>query len=346
MGKTVLLTGGAGYIGSHTAVELLRDGFEVVILDTFTNAHPRVISQIEQLGGKSPRVVEGDVRDGDALARLMDAHGIEGVIHFAGLKAVGESVDRPSLYYDVNFSGSLRLIEKMTQAGLGTLVFSSSATVYGAPQTLPLTEAAPYAPTNPYGRGKMMVELAMADVARALGRGTFLSLRYFNPVGAHDSGELGEDPEGIPNNLFPYIAQVAVGRRQALTIFGNDYPTADGTGVRDYIHVMDLARGHVAAINFAFANPNRGYDAINLGTGQGSSVLEVLTAFEAACRRPIARTFGPRRAGDVPAYWADPAKAKALLGWQTRRDLTAMCEDSWRWQSTYPQGYAGMEGRR
>lgn len=340
--QTILLTGGAGYIGSHTAVELLQAGYGVVIFDDFSNADRRVIRQIERLSNKSVTVVEGDVRDSAALRTLLSDHKIDGVVHFAGLKAVGESVAKPGLYYDVNVTGSFKLMEAMADLGVGALVFSSSATVYGDPDDLPLTEAAPYKPDSPYGRSKMMVEQAMADAAGALGACAYLSLRYFNPVGAHQSGEMGEDPEGIPNNLFPYIAQVAVGRRAHLTVFGDDYPTPDGTGVRDYIHVVDLARGHVAAIAHVLANPDLGFDAINLGTGQGSSVLEVCDAFERASGKTIAREIGPRRAGDVPAYWADPTKAKEVLGWEAAYDLDAMCADGWRWQSTYPGGYADL----
>lgn len=346
MSKTVLLTGGAGYIGSHTAVELLKAGYQVVIFDDFSNAHPRVILQIERLSNQKVTVAQGDVRESQALNALFARHQIDGVIHFAGLKAVGESVQRPTLYYDVNVTGSLKLMEAMDTAGVGALVFSSSATVYGEPDVVPLTEAAPYQPESPYGRSKMMVEQAMADAAQSPQTSqncAYLSLRYFNPVGAHESGEMGEDPEGIPGNLFPYIAQVAVGRRSHLTIFGDDYPTPDGTGVRDYIHVMDLAQGHVAAINHVLANPGMGFDALNLGTGVGSSVRQVCHAFEQASGRTIPQKIGPRRAGDVPAYWADPAKAWTVLGWRATRDLDAMCADGWRWQSTYPQGYAGMD---
>ena len=258
MAEKILLTGGAGYIGSHTAVELLKQGYEVLIFDNFSNAHRRVVQQIERLSNRKVAVVAGDVRDRAALEALFQGQSIDGVIHFAGLKAVGQSVEQPSLYYDVNFSGSLALMDAMVAAGVGALVFSSSATVYGEPDEVPLTEAAPYKPESPYGRTKMMVEQAMADMARAQARRAYLSLRYFNPVGAHESGEMGEDPEGIPNNLFPYIAQVAVGRRPHLTVFGNDYPTPDGTGVRDYIHVADLAEGHVAALAHVLAHPDMG----------------------------------------------------------------------------------------
>ena len=302
-----------------------------------------MIRQIKRLSNRKVKVVEGDVRNKTALSQLFADHDISAVVHFAGLKAVGESVEKPGLYYEVNLTGSLNLMEAMEAAQVSALVFSSSATVYGEPEEVPLTEAAPYRPESPYGRSKMMVELAMADAAKAREPCAYLSLRYFNPVGAHASGEMGEDPDGIPNNLFPYISQVAVGRRAHLTVFGDDYPTPDGTGVRDYIHVVDLARGHVAAVDYVLDNPEIGFDAINLGTGQGQSVLEVCDAFEKASGRPVPRKIGPRRAGDVPAYWADPAKAQALLGWQAEYGLAAMCADAWRWQSTYPQGYAGMD---
>lgn len=342
MAQRILLTGGAGYIGSHTAVELMQAGYDVLIFDNFDNSDPRAVRQIERLSNRPCPVIEGDVRDGEALARIFSENAIDAVVHFAGLKAVGESVEKPGLYYDVNVAGSLTLLDAMAEAGVGGLVFSSSATVYGEPDESPILESAPYRPDSPYGRSKMMVEMAMADAANALEQCAYLSLRYFNPVGAHESGEMGEDPSGIPNNLFPYIAQVAVGRREHLTIHGDDYPTPDGTGVRDYLHVVDLAKGHVAAVQHVLANPDMGYDAVNLGTGQGSSVREALNAFSAAVGRDLPHVVGPRRAGDVPAYWGDPSKARDTLGWQATKTLADMCADSWRWQSRYPKGYAEM----
>ncbi len=337
----ILLTGGAGYIGSHTAIELIQQGYDVLILDNFCNAHRQVLTHMERLAGCPIPLVEGDVRDAQLLQTLFADHPIDGVLHFAGLKAVGESVAKPALYYDVNVGGALTLIQAMAAAGVGALVFSSSATIYGEPDVVPLKESAPARPESPYGRSKLWVEQIMADTATALPAGAFLALRYFNPVGAHGSGQLGEDPSGTPNNLFPYMAQVASGRRPALTIFGDDYPTPDGTGVRDYIHVVDLARGHVAALAHVLANPRLGFEAINLGTGTGHSVLEVCAAFERASGTAIRRRTGPRRAGDVAAYWADPAKARQVLGWRAERDLARMCADAWRWQQAYPNGYGG-----
>ena len=342
MTKKILLTGGAGYVGSHTAVDLLKTGYEILIFDNFTNAHRRVIGQMERLTNRQVEVVEGDIRDQAALNSLFDKHKIVGVIHFAGLKAVAESVEQSTRYYNVNVAGSLNLLEIMASAKVKALVFSSSATVYGNPDEVPLTESAPYKPVNPYGRSKMMVEQAMADAAQSIQSCAYLSLRYFNPVGAHESGEMGEAPNGIPNNLFPYITQVAVGRRSHLTIFGNDYPTPDGTGIRDYIHVIDLARGHVAALAYVLENFGVGYDAINLGTGQGNSVLDVCHAFERANGEPIPYQIGPRRHADVPAYWADPTKAFQLLGWRAQLNLDAMCRDALRWQRAYPNGYETM----
>lgn len=346
MKQKILLTGGAGYIGSHTAVELLQSGYEVLILDNFVNSHKVVIKQIERLTNRSVKLIEGDVRDIDVLERLFSDNNLSGVIHFAGLKAVGESVAQPSNYYDVNVTGSLGLMRVMEASGVKALVFSSSATVYGDPDELPLREDAPYKPESPYGRSKMWVEQAMADTANSNTNCSYMALRYFNPVGAHASGEIGEDPNGIPNNLFPYVAQVAVGRREALTIFGNDYPTSDGTGVRDYIHVVDLARGHVAALDYVISNPAMGFDAVNLGTGFGSSVIDVCDAFEKVSGKQIQRTVGPRREGDVAAYWADPEKAAQLLSWKAELNLLQMCEDGWRWQSAYPNGYVDMDSVR
>lgn len=333
----VLVTGGAGYIGSITTLQLLQAGHEVLVLDNFSNAKPAVLARMAQLAGREPAFCEGDVRDGALLRRLLKAHGIEAVMHFAGLKAVGESVHKPLDYFDNNVQGSLSLLAAMREAGVRTLVFSSSATVYGLAEAMPLREDAPTGVTNPYGRSKLMVEEILQDLAAADPAWSLCALRYFNPVGAHPSGLLGEDPQGIPNNLMPFIAQVAVGRRAALQVFGRDYPTPDGTGVRDYIHVQDLAAGHLAALAHVHGRP--GWHVFNLGTGRGHSVLEVLHAYEAACGRELAHEFVPRRGGDVAQSWADPARAESQLGWRAKLSLAQMCEDSWRWQSRNPNGY-------
>lgn len=333
----VLVTGGAGYIGSITTLQLLQAGHDVLVLDNFSNAKPAVLERIAQLAGRRPVFREGDVRDTDLLRRLMWEHGIEAVMHFAGLKAVGESVRKPLEYFDNNVQGSLSLLAAMRASGVRTLVFSSSATVYGLAETMPLREDAPTGVTSPYGRSKLMVEEMLADLAAADPGWSLCALRYFNPVGAHPSGLLGEDPQGIPNNLMPFIAQVAVGRRAALQVYGRDYATPDGTGVRDYIHVQDLAGGHLAALGHVHGRP--GWHVFNLGTGRGNSVLEVLRAYEAACGKPLAHEFVPRRGGDVAQSWADPARAESTLGWQAKLSLAQMCADSWRWQSQNPNGY-------
>ncbi|HEY0956822.1 MAG TPA: UDP-glucose 4-epimerase GalE [Roseateles sp.] len=333
----VLVTGGAGYIGSITTLQLLQAGHEVLVFDNFSNAKPAVLARIAQLAGRAPAFAEGDVRDGALLRRLLDAHRVEAVMHFAGLKAVGESVHKPLEYFDNNVQGSLSLLAAMRDAGVRTLVFSSSATVYGLAETMPLREDAPTGTTSPYGRSKLMVEQMLQDLAAADASWSLCALRYFNPVGAHASGLLGEDPQGTPNNLMPFIAQVAVGRRAALQVFGADYPTPDGTGLRDYIHVEDLAAGHLAALAHVHGRP--GWQVFNLGTGRGNSVLEVLRAYEAACGKRLAREFVPRRGGDVAQSWADPARAQQALGWRAELSLARMCEDSWRWQSRNPNGY-------
>lgn len=333
----VLVTGGAGYIGSITTLQLLQAGHDVLVLDNLGNAKPAVLARIEQLAGRAPAFCEGDVRDGALLRRLLAGHGIEAVMHFAGLKAVGESVHKPLEYFDNNVQGSLSLLAAMRDTGVRTLVFSSSATVYGLAETMPLREDAPTGTTSPYGRSKLMVEQMLQDLAAADASWSLCALRYFNPVGAHPSGRLGEDPQGIPNNLMPFIAQVAVGRRAALQIFGSDYPTPDGTGMRDYIHVLDLAAGHLAALGHVHGRP--GWQVFNLGTGRGHSVLEVLRAYEAACGKPLAHEFVPRRGGDVAQSWADPARAGSVLGWRAELSLEQMCADSWRWQSQNPKGY-------
>lgn len=334
----ILVTGGAGYIGSHTVVELLAAGHELLIFDNLVNSSPRVLARIEAISGKAPRFVEGDIRDAAALEKLFSQYPITAVIHFAGLKAVGESVEQPARYYDNNVVGSLRLFEAMAAANVKTLVFSSSATVYGDPHAVPIDEAFPLQATNPYGRSKLHIEEMLRDIAKADAGWRIALLRYFNPVGAHPSGLIGEDPQGIPNNLMPFVTQVAVGRRSELGVFGDDYSTPDGTGVRDYIHVVDLARGHLAALQ-ALAREN-GVLTVNLGTGRGYSVLEVVAAFERAAGRKIPYRIQPRRSGDIAACYANPERASRLLNWTAEFDIDAMCRDAWRWQSQNPQGYA------
>jgi UDP-glucose 4-epimerase len=333
----VLVTGGCGYIGSHTVVELLGAGYQVTILDNLSNSSPLVLDRIARITGGRPRFVEADVRNESAVADIFRGAAFDAVIHFAGLKAVGESVADPQLYYDNNLTGSLTLFRVMAEANVRHLVFSSSATVYGDPDTVPIREDFPLRVTNPYGRSKLMVEEMLRDIALADSKWHIALLRYFNPVGAHASGEIGEDPRGIPNNLMPFIAQVAVGRRDKLSVFGNDYLTHDGTGVRDYIHVVDLARGHLAAL--AALRGAAGVLTVNLGTGQGYSVLDMIKAFERASGRPVPYAFAPRRPGDIAACFADPSLAASLLGWRAELGLEAMCRDSWNWQSRYPAGF-------
>ena len=338
MTNCVLVTGGAGYIGSHTCVALAAAGFEPLILDNYGNSSPKVLERLARIsGGPAPRGIEGDVRDRRLLDRVFSEHSISAVIHFAGLKAVGDSVADPLSYYDNNVYGSLVLAAAMKAAGVRTLIFSSSATVYGEPDRSPIPEDAPTRPANPYGRSKLMVEDAFGDLYRSEPGWRIALLRYFNPVGAHESGLIGEHPQGKPNNLMPFVSQVAVGLRPELTVHGGDYPTPDGTGMRDYVHVMDLAEGHVAALRHALAH--EALTTLNLGTGKPASVLDVVKAFERACGKPVPRAIGPRRPGDVPAYWADPAAAKVVLGWEARRSLDQMCADSWRWQSGNPSRY-------
>lgn len=334
---TVLVTGGAGYIGSHTVVELLKAGQDVVVVDNFCNSHPVVLERIAQIAGRSPTFHELDVRDGAALAEVFGKHQIESVIHFAGLKAVGESCRIPLTYYQNNIAATLTLCEEMAKAGVFNLVFSSSATVYGDPHAVPIREDFPLSATNPYGRSKLMVEEMMRDMVKADPRWAVVLLRYFNPVGAHESGLIGEDPNGIPNNLLPFITQVAVGRLPKLSVFGDDYATPDGTGVRDYIHVVDLAIGHLKALERM--QKGRGVFTYNLGTGKGYSVLDMVKAFEAASGREIPYQIAPRRSGDIAECWADPAFAATELGWTAQRDLQQMMQDSWRWQSQNPNGY-------
>ena len=333
----ILVTGGAGYIGSITCVQLIAAGFRPVILDSLVNAKAAVLDRIEQVSGHRPDFIEADVRDRARVLRVLREQAIDAVIHFAGLKAVGESVAQPLRYYDNNVQGSLVLIDAMREAGVKTLVFSSSATVYTETQDMPLREDAPLGASNPYGRSKLMVEQMLADLVASDPSWSMTALRYFNPVGAHPSGHLGEDPQGVPNNLMPFIAQVGVGRRPRLRIFGGDYPTPDGTGVRDYIHVMDLADGHVAALRHAHGRA--GHHLFNLGSGQGHSVLDMLAAFGQACGHALPLEFVPRRAGDLAAFWADPALAEKVLGWRVQRSLQTMCSDTWHWQSKNPNGY-------
>ena len=332
----ILVTGGTGYIGSHTVVELLAAGKDVLILDNYANSSPKVLERIAKISGRAPAFREGDIRDVDGLRALFAAHRIEAVIHFAGLKAVGESVEQPLTYYDNNVNGTLCLLQAMRQAGVRRLVFSSSATVYGDPHRVPIREDFPLQATNPYGRSKLMVEEVLRDLQRAEADWQIAILRYFNPVGAHPSGLIGENPNGIPNNLMPFVAQVAVGKRAQLSVFGNDYPTPDGTGVRDYIHVVDLAQGHLAALA-ALARSGQSL-TVNLGTGQGYSVLDMVRAFEAASGRPVPYQIVARRAGDIATCYADPQLAGELLGWQARRGIGEMCADAWRWQSMNPDG--------
>ncbi len=332
----ILVTGGTGYIGSHTVVELLNRGESVLILDNLCNSSPKVLDRIEAICGKRPLFVQGDIRDKPVLARVFAEYEIEAVVHFAGLKAVGESVAKPLMYYENNVVGTQVLLSAMAEAGVYRLVFSSSATVYGDPHAVPIREDFPLQATNPYGRTKLMIEEMLRDVAAADPAWRIALLRYFNPVGAHVSGLIGENPNGIPNNLMPFVAQVAVGRRAELSVFGSDYPTTDGTGVRDYIHVVDLAQGHLAALD-ALAH-QQGAFAVNLGAGQGYSVLDMVRAFEAASGKKVPYKLVDRRPGDIATCYADPALAKSLLGWSATRGIDAMCADTWKWQSMNPEG--------
>ena len=339
MGNRILVTGGAGFIGSHTCVALAEAGYVPVILDNLGNSDVRVLDRLARISatGTAPVFIEGDVRDRAVLDRVFEANDIAGVIHFAGLKAVGDSVADPLTYYDNNVNGTFVLAAAMQAANVRTLIFSSSATVYGEPDSSPIPEDAPCRPANPYGRSKRMVEEALIDLQIAQPEWRIALLRYFNPVGAHESGLIGEHPQGKPNNLMPFVCQVAVGQRAELAVHGGDYPTHDGTGVRDYVHVMDLAEGHVAALRHVAKAP--GLLTLNLGSGRGASVLDVVKAFERASGRPVAHTIGPRRPGDVSAYWGDASLAEATMGWRARRDLDQMCADSWRWQQGNPRGY-------
>lgn len=335
----VLVTGGAGYIGSHTCIELMAAGHEVVVVDNLCNSKHESLVRVERIAGRPiAAFVQADIRDRAAMRAVFAAHAIDAVIHFAGLKAVGESVAKPLEYYDNNVSGTVALCEVMAEAGVKTLAFSSSATVYGDPASVPIREDFPTGPTNPYGRSKWMVEHLLRDLAAADPSWRIALLRYFNPVGAHESGLIGEDPNGLPNNLMPFVSQVAVGKLQELRVFGGDWPTPDGTGVRDYIHVLDLAQGHVKAIDYLVEHP--GLLTVNLGTGRGYSVLEVVRAFEVASGRPVPYRIVDRRPGDIAQCYADPEHANRLLGWKATRDLAQMCADAWSWQRGNPQGYA------
>ncbi|HLR16556.1 MAG TPA: UDP-glucose 4-epimerase GalE [Alcanivoracaceae bacterium] len=336
MSKRILVTGGAGYIGSHTCLQLLEAGQQLVVLDNLSNASLESLRRVEALTGQSIPFVEGDIRSAEDLERVFTSYNISAVVHFAGLKAVGESVQQPLHYYDNNVVGTLRLLEAMERHGCRSLVFSSSATVYGDPASVPIREDFPLSATNPYGRSKLMIEDMLRDLYRADERWAIALLRYFNPVGAHKSGRIGESPQGVPNNLLPYIAQVAVGQRDKLSVFGGDYPTPDGTGVRDYIHVVDLAQGHVQALD-AINQP--GLFTVNLGTGVGYSVLDMVKAFEKASGKPVPYEIVARRAGDIAQCYADPAQAERLLGWRAERGLEEMCEDTWRWQAANPNGF-------
>ncbi len=335
--KKILLTGGAGYIGSHTAVELLNDGWDVVIADNFYNSSPEVLIRIEELTGRKPVFYEIDVCNRDALDKLFSEQNIDAVVHFAGYKAVGESVAKPEMYYANNLNSTLVLVDVMKKYGCKNLVFSSSATVYGIPETVPLVETMPTGCTNPYGWTKLMNEQILTDIAKANTDMSIVLLRYFNPIGAHKSGRIGEDPNGIPNNLVPYITQVAVGKLEHLNVLGNDYPTHDGTGVRDFIHVVDLARGHLAALTYSFEN--NGVEIFNLGTGTGYSVLDIVNAFEKVNGVKVPYVFAPRRPGDVAECYADATKAHSMLNWQAVHTLEDMCRDSWKWQKSNPNGY-------
>ena len=335
----ILVTGGAGYIGSHTCIELLDAGFTPIVFDNLSNSSTVALERVEEITGKKIPFIKGDIRDAEALDNAFNAHDIYAVIHFAGLKAVGESVDEPIMYYDNNVSGSINLFAAMERNNVTRVIFSSSATVYGDPATVPITEDFPTSTTNPYGGSKLIIEEVLKNIHVAHSDWNIALLRYFNPVGAHESGLIGEDPSDIPNNLMPYISGVAVGKLAQLSVFGDDYPTVDGTGVRDYIHVVDLAKGHVKAL---LAFENKAVDAlytVNLGTGKGYSVLEMITAFQQASGKKVAYNIAARRAGDIACCYADPSYAKHLIDWEANKGLQAMCDDTWKWQSNNPNGY-------
>ncbi|OLF37499.1 UDP-glucose 4-epimerase GalE [Psychrobacter sp. Cmf 22.2] len=351
MNNKILVTGGAGYIGSHTCIELHQAGYDIVVYDNLSNSSYEAVNRVSKLVGRPIEFIEGDVRNSELLKQVFATHQFFGVIHFAGLKAVGESVAKPLKYYDNNVSGTINLLKVMEEYNVNNFIFSSSATVYGDPENLPINEESPRSCTNPYGQSKLAVEHILEDLAVSDGNWNLITLRYFNPVGAHPSGQIGEDPNDIPNNLMPYISQVAVGKLKQLSIFGNDYPTVDGTGVRDFIHVTDLAQGHVAALNYlqqqAVVKENCsdqkssvGFLPINLGTGKGTSVLELVTAFTEITKQPIPYQFTARRTGDVASCYASADKAQALLDWKAKLSITDMCQDTWRWQSRNPNGYS------
>ena len=334
----ILITGGCGYIGSHTCIELLKAGRDIVVLDNYYNSKPEALRRVKELAGRDFPFYECDIRDRERLQRIFDAEKIEAVIHFAGLKAVGESVSKPMEYYDNNVGGTVTLCEVMAANGCKKMVFSSSATVYGMNNVSPLKEDMPTgAVTNPYGRTKYIIEEILQDICVSDPEWTAVLLRYFNPIGAHESGRIGEDPNGIPNNLMPYISQVAIGKLSQLSVFGDDYDTHDGTGVRDYIHVVDLADGHVKAVEYALGHT--GAEVFNLGTGTGYSVLDLVGAFEKANGVKVPYRIAPRRPGDIATCYSDPSKAETVLGWKAQRGVEDMCRDSWRWQSSNPQGY-------
>lgn len=351
MKNKILVTGGAGYIGSHTCIALHEAGYDIVVYDNLSNSRREAIDRVSTLIGQAIEFIEGDIRDAESLKQVFASHEFFGVIHFAGLKAVGESVAKPLLYYNNNVGGTITLLEVMAEYNVKNLVFSSSATVYGDPAILPIDEKSKRSCTNPYGQSKLTVEHILEDLAVSDDSWNLIALRYFNPVGAHTSGQIGEDPNDIPNNLMPYISQVAVGKLDKLSIFGNDYPTVDGTGVRDFIHVTDLAQGHVAALDYLEKQTRLsesgttqqysvGFLPINLGTGKGTSVLELVSAFSNVSRQTIPYQFIDRRAGDIASCYASADKAKKLLGWQAELSIADMCRDTWRWQSMNPNGYA------
>lgn len=337
---TILVTGGCGYIGSHTCIQLIKQGIDPVIIDNLYNGKEIVLDRIKKITGKRPRFYQGDIRNKDLLDTIFKENNIKGVIHFAGLKAVGESVRKPLEYYDVNVYGTINLLDAMKKANVKKFIFSSSATVYGSQPIIPYIETMETGePTQPYGRSKLFIEKILQDLSIADQDWSITILRYFNPVGAHPSGLIGEDPQGIPNNLMPYITQVAIGKLDSLAVFGNDYETRDGTCIRDFIHVMDLAEGHLAALNYN--DTQSGVNIFNLGSGQGNSVLEVIATFENVFRKKLPYHFAPRRDGDLPAYWANADRAKKLLNWETRLNLHDMVQDSWNWQSKNPNGFEG-----